>query len=207
MALDFTHESQLAGPVAGVDEVGRGPWAGPVVACACILIPEYIDMSLFCEIDDSKKLSKLKRRKLHGYLTQTPSGVLYALGEASVQEIDQLNILQATFLAMKRAVEGLSQQPKSLLIDGNQDPKLGIPTQLLIKGDSKSPSIAAASIIAKVYRDTIMEDLAKEYSHYGWESNSGYGAKAHQDGLAQYGVTPHHRTSYAPIQRCLQKSA
>lgn len=205
---DFSAEGHLTAPVAGIDEAGRGPWAGPVVAAACILNPTEIDPAILALIDDSKKLTKLKRERIFESLT-TPnqSGLAYGIGEATVQEIDCMNILQATFLAMKRAVENLPIQPQSLLIDGNQNPKIGMPTQLLVKGDSKSLSIAAASIIAKVHRDHIMQDLAAQYPYYGWESNAGYGAKAHQEGLASHGVSPHHRTSYAPIQRCLEKIA
>jgi ribonuclease HII len=205
---DFSLEKDLPGPVAGIDEVGRGPWAGPVVAAACILDIEVIDKDTLSQLNDSKKLTKAKRERLFEFLTYPEqAGVSYGIGEASPQEIDQLNILQATFLAMRRAVDVLPVTPQALLIDGNQDPKLGILTQLVVKGDSKSVSIAAASIIAKVYRDEVMERLAEENPGYGWESNAGYGTHAHQQGLSQHGVTVHHRQSYKPVMKCLTQAA
>ncbi len=205
---DFSLEKALPSPVAGIDEAGRGPWAGPVAAAACILDIEIIDQDILSQLNDSKKLTKAKREQLFEFLTYPgQEGVSYGIGEASPQEIDQFNILQATFLAMKRAVEALPTVPQSLLIDGNQDPKLGTPTQMVVKGDSKSLSIAAASIIAKVYRDEVMERLAEEYPGYGWESNAGYGTRVHQEGLAQHGVTAHHRQSYKPVMKCLTQVA
>lgn len=205
---DYSLEAELPGPVAGIDEAGRGPWAGPVVAAACILDTETIDKEILSQLNDSKKLTKAKRDHLFEFLTYpNQAGVSYGIGEASPHEIDQLNILQATFLAMGRAVEALPVTPQALLIDGNQDPKLGILSQLVVKGDSRSLSIAAASIIAKVYRDEVMERLAEENPGYGWESNAGYGTQAHQRGLAQYGVTVHHRQTYKPVMKCLTQAA
>ncbi|MTI09234.1 ribonuclease HII [Curvivirga aplysinae] len=187
--------------VAGVDEVGRGPWAGPVVTCAVIIDQETFPKELFDQLDDSKKLSEKKREALY---VQLQEHVIFAYGEASVDEIDELNILQATFLAMRRAVQGLSQQPDAVLVDGNKDPILGLPTQTVVKGDGKSLSISAASILAKVKRDHLMKSLAEDYPHYAWEKNAGYGTKAHQNGLAENGVTPHHRKSFKPIAALLE---
>ncbi|WP_420548903.1 ribonuclease HII [Curvivirga sp.] len=187
--------------VAGVDEVGRGPWAGPVVTCAVIIDQKTFPKELFDQLDDSKKLSEKKREALY---TQIQEHVIYAYGEASVEEIDELNILQATFLAMRRAVQSLSQKPDAVLVDGNKDPDLGLPTQTVVKGDGKSLSISAASILAKVKRDHLMKSLAEDYPHYAWEKNAGYGTKAHQNGLAEKGVTPHHRKSFKPIAALLE---
>lgn len=186
--------------VAGVDEVGRGPWAGPVVAAAVIL-PDKCSLVL----TDSKKLTAAKREALAAQLSQQ---ALVSIAEASVEEIDQLNIRQATLLAMRRALDGLPQQPELALIDGRDTlPDLPYPSQAVIKGDDKEPAISAASIVAKVYRDKLMLELAAEFPHYGWESNVGYGTTQHQAGLAEFGITPHHRKSFAPIQKLLQQAA
>ncbi len=200
--MDIQKESQYPTPVAGVDEVGRGPWAGPVIACACIL-PSDFPTEILEQLQDSKKITAKKREILAPLICQYSD---YALGEASVKEIDTLNILQATFLAMRRAIQNLSVKPHFILVDGNhciQD--ISIPQESLIKGDSLCASIAAASIVAKVHRDKIMSDLAKEFSGYGWESNAGYGTKAHQEGLAKFGVSQHHRKSFKPIQQLLKQ--
>lgn len=180
--------------VAGIDEVGRGPWAGPVVAAAVILPLHAIPDAL----NDSKKLSATKRDILY---TQLQEVATIGVGMASVTEIDTINILQATKLAMVRAVENLSTIPDVLLIDGNQPPTLpNMEIETIVKGDSKSLSIAAASIIAKVTRDTLMQELAQTHPYYAWEKNAGYGTKAHQEGLAIHGITPHHRKSFRPIK-------
>ncbi len=195
-------ESQYPAPLAGIDEVGRGPWAGPVVACACIL-PKEFPQDIKMELKDSKKLTVKKREILAPLICNYSH---YALGQASVEEIDRLNILQATFLAMRRALNSLSEKPRFLLVDGNHSLKnINIPQKAIVKGDNRSVSIAAASIIAKVYRDKLMANLAREFSGYGWETNAGYGTKAHQEGLAQWGVTPHHRQSFKPIQKFLNR--
>lgn len=202
---DFTLENTFAGLVGGIDEVGRGPWAGPVVA-AVVVFTDYKALSPFlCQsIQDSKKLSKPKREALYHELTHLAT-CHYGYGEASVIEIDQMNILKATFLAMKRAVETLSFKPSTLLIDGKFIPTFqGIATHPVIKGDDISLSIAAASILAKVTRDRMMEKLAENYPHYGWEANAGYGTATHQKALKSYGVTPHHRKSFAPIRKLLE---
>lgn len=189
----------MPGITAGIDEVGRGPFAGPVVAAAVILNPEKTPVG----IQDSKKLSKSKREILFAELMESAD---VGIGEASVAEIDELNILQATFLSMKRAVEALNQTPDHLLIDGNRDPKIGIPSQLVVKGDSISLSIAAASIVAKVTRDRKMCALSEQYPHYGWEKNAGYGTAEHRKGLSLFGVTPQHRRSFAPIRKILEEN-
>jgi ribonuclease HII len=194
--LDY--ESALSGPVAGIDEAGRGPWAGPVVAAAVILDPANIPTGLH----DSKLLSAAKRNMLFPLiLTHAQVGV----GEASVEEIDQHNIRQATHLAMQRALAALSLAPTSALVDGNDAPKLPCHTQTVVKGDTLSLSIAAASIIAKVTRDRLMHALALQYAGYGWETNMGYGTAAHANAIEQLGVTPHHRRSFAPIRVALAK--
>lgn len=203
---DFSFEKQYAagGFVFGVDEAGRGPWCGPVVA-ACVCWPQLkIDADLAKQINDSKKLTAKKREVLFDLIMASPA--LVGVGQASAQEIDRLNILQATFLAMQRALEQVQQQGHKVdfvLIDGNRLPKWDMPCQALIKGDSLSLSIAAASIIAKVTRDRLMCALAKEWPAYGWDKNAGYGTKDHLLALEQYGVTPHHRKSYRPVQKLL----
>ncbi len=197
---DFSLEIEMPLPVAGIDEVGRGPWAGPVLACACIINPLNFSDELAAKLDDSKKLTAKRRQDLYQPLLQSS---IVGIGQASVKEIDKYNILQATFMAMRRALANLPQMANSALVDGNKDPSLGIMTKTIIKGDSKSFSIAAASVIAKVTRDKIMQDLAIDFPHYGWQSNAGYGTKAHIDGLAKFGITPHHRKSFAPIAKLL----
>lgn len=197
-AADFSLELQAGGIVAGVDEAGRGPWAGPVVAAAVILYPTRID-----GIDDSKKLTAAKRDALYDAIR---AHACTGVGIASVEEIDRLNILAATMLAMQRAVAALGTAPHLALIDGNKAPVLACHTQTIVGGDAKSLSIAAASIIAKVTRDRMMCELAQRHPHYGWERNAGYGTKHHQDALAAHGVTPHHRRSYAPIRALLEEA-
>ncbi len=183
-------------PVCGVDEAGRGPWAGPVVAGAAILNVATAPAGL----NDSKALSAAKREGLFDAL----QGQIIGVGIASVEEIDRLNILNATYLAMLRAVAALSVAPAYALIDGNRiPPDLPCPAEAVVKGDARSLSIAAASIVAKVTRDRIMSDLALEFPGYGWERNAGYGVPAHADALKQLGVTPHHRRSFKPIHKML----
>ena len=183
-------------PIIGVDEVGRGPLAGPVISAAIILNKEIIPEG----INDSKKLSKKKRIIINEQLILHHS---YAIGVATVEEIDKINILQASLLSMKRAILGLKIVPKSILVDGNKLPDLEYKMYPIVKGDSKSVSIAAASIIAKVYRDKLMEDLSIQYPGYYWEKNSGYGTKQHLLALNNLGVTPIHRKTFAPIYNML----
>ncbi len=198
---DFSLEIEMPLPVAGIDEVGRGSWAGPVLACACIINPLNFSDELASKLDDSKKLTAKRRQDLYEPLLQSS---IIGIGQASVEEIDKYNILQATFMAMRRALADLPQIANSALVDGNKDPTLGIATKTIIKGDNKSFSIAAASVIAKVTRDKIMQDLSIEFPHYAWDRNAGYGTKAHIDGLAKFGITTHHRKSFAPIDRLLK---
>lgn len=203
---DLTIESLYKGLVGGVDEAGRGPWAGPVVAAAAVFLdPPSLPPTLLNGIQDSKKLSKIKREQLYEELTKLES-FSYGIGMASVEEIDRLNILKATFLGMERAMKALPQQPQTLLIDGKYIPSFqGIQTIPVIKGDSISLSIAAASIFAKVTRDRIMETLSQTHPAYGWEHNAGYGTQHHQDALKIHGITPHHRKSFAPIKVLLNQ--
>lgn len=203
---DFKYErSMFSGSsalIAGVDEAGRGPWAGPVVAGAVVFPNLEIADSLAQKLDDSKKLTAAKREALFDELRR--SNALIGCGMASVEEIDALNILQATFLAMRRAVAALPAVPDFAIIDGNKiPPELPCPARFLVKGDALSLSVAAASIVAKVTRDRLMTELAKEFPYYGWEKNAGYGTKVHQDGLETHGICIHHRKSYAPIKRFL----
>jgi len=200
---DFNLESEHAGLVCGVDEAGRGPWAGPVVAAAAILDPHRLSQDLARDLDDSKKLKPAKREALLAQLLAC-DGVTLGVGQASVAEIDRLNILQATFLAMIRAVENLGLVPDFALIDGNRlPPGLVCPAAAIVKGDGRSLSIAAASIQAKVTRDRMMVELDRAHPGYGWANNAGYGTRQHQQALARLGVTEHHRKSFAPIRKIL----
>lgn len=197
-APDFSFEDMQDGPVIGLDEVGRGPLAGPVMAAAVYIPLENRNHAVWDSVRDSKKLSQIKRETLFPLIQNQ---CLYAVAVASVEEIDTLNILQATFLAMRRAVEMLPITPAHLLIDGNRTPKNWQWTsRAIVKGDSKSVSIAAASILAKVTRDKLMTELAKDYPHYGWDRNAGYGAPVHLAALDIHGITPHHRMSFAPVR-------
>jgi ribonuclease HII len=199
---DLSLERDCGGIVAGVDEVGRGPWAGPVVAAAVILPPD-LPRELAGGLDDSKKLKAARREFLCAALKDCAS-IDIGIGAASVLEIEQHNILSATYIAMRRALDALRQTPQTALIDGNRlPPDLPCDGRTVIKGDSISLSIAAASIVAKVTRDRIMTDLSTRYPAYCWERNSGYGTRQHQDGLITAGVTCHHRRTYAPIARML----
>lgn len=199
MPPDFQYEDECEGPVAGLDEAGRGPWAGPVVAAAVIL-----DRSDSPEgLDDSKKLPARRREVLFQQIMGTAE---VGIGIASVEEIDALNILRANDLAMCRAAAQIA--PTKLLIDGNRIPKgLKVAAICLVKGDSRSLSIAAASIIAKVTRDRLMLDLSRQFPGYGWETNQGYGTKGHRTGLERLGVTPHHRRSFRPIHNMLYEES
>lgn len=193
---DLTLEKELGGTVAGIDEVGRGPLAGPVVAAAVILDEATLPQRLRDELDDSKKLSAKKREAL---ATLVLESCTVGFGEASVAEIDRLNILKATFLAMERALAALGRAVDHALVDGNQVPPLSCPVRCVVGGDGLSLSIAAASVIAKVRRDRIMADLAQAFPGYGWDTNSGYGTAEHLTALRTLGPTPHHRKSFAPV--------
>ena len=183
--------------IAGVDEVGRGPLCGPVTAAAVILNPDDIPEGL----NDSKKMTAKKRDALYDEILAKAD---CCIAHATVQEIDEINILRASHLAMTRAIAGLTKAPDHILIDGNMIPKgLTTSAEAVVKGDGRSLSIAAASIIAKVARDRIMGDLAIEFPGYGWEKNAGYGTKQHLEALRALGVTPHHRRSFEPIHNIL----
>jgi ribonuclease HII len=198
---DFTHEAGLGARVAGVDEAGRGPLAGPVAAAAVVLDPGNLPPGL----NDSKVLSAARRAAL---FDQIHACAEVSLAWASVEEIDRLNIRAASLLAMRRAVEGLGQLPEAALIDGNACPD-GLPCRgvTLVKGDALSLSVAAASIIAKVARDRHMADLARAFPGYGWEVNAGYPTAAHRAALLDLGVTPHHRRSFRPVHHILLSHA
>ena len=198
---DFTFEASLMGQgyplIAGVDEVGRGPLAGPVTAAAVILDPSNIPQGL----NDSKKLSAKRRENLYDLILKSAT---VAVAHVSVEEIDRINILQASLLAMRNAVAALNPQPAHLLIDGNRVPDpINIPAQPIVKGDGKSLSIAAASIVAKTVRDRLMAELSLQNPGYGWKKNAGYPSKQHILALQRLGVTPHHRRSFRPVHNIL----
>ena len=189
----------VRGPlVAGLDEVGRGPLAGPVVAAAVVLTRPLAGIA------DSKTLSAARRTSLaQAILAEARVGI----GAASVAEIDRLNILQATWLAMRRALARLAPPPDQLLVDGDRAPEFGIPTRCIIGGDGREPAIGAASIVAKVLRDRLMRRLAQRYPGYGWERNVGYGTLEHRTALLRLGPTAHHRRSFAPVGACASRAA
>lgn len=197
---DFSHEAALGARVAGVDEAGRGPLAGPVSAAAVVLDPARLPPGL----NDSKALSAARRDALFDQIHDMAE---VSLAWASVAEIDALNIRAASLLAMRRAVEGLARVPDAALIDGNACPD-GLPCRgvTLVKGDAKSLSVAAASIIAKVARDRVMAELAKAHPGYGWEVNAGYPTAAHRAALLDLGVSPHHRRTFRPVHNILVSS-
>lgn len=186
-------------PVCGIDEAGRGPWAGPVVAAAVVLDAGNIPRG----INDSKQVGPEAREALFEAIMR--SGADVGCGIASVERIDRDNILQATFWAMRDAVANLKHQPRVVLIDGNRAPPLTCPVETIVKGDARSLSIAAASIIAKVTRDRLMTALALTHPGYGWERNMGYGVPEHRAAIAKLGLTPHHRRSFRPIALALER--
>jgi ribonuclease HII len=198
MPPDFTRETEALArglTVAGVDEAGRGPLAGPVVAAAVVLDPGCIPPGL----DDSKKLAARARARLYdALLAQAAVGV----GQAAVEEIDAVNILRASHLAMQRAVAALPQVPGLVLVDGNLVPR-GMVAEAVVKGDARVLSIAAASVVAKVTRDRVMVDLAQQFPGYGWERNMGYPSPEHLAALRKLGPTPFHRRSFAPVHNLL----
>ena len=181
---------QGVGVICGVDEAGRGPLAGPVYAAAVIL-PDHLEIP---GLDDSKKLTDKRRRELMPIIKE--QAIAYGIGVATEQEIDEINILQATFLAMERAIAQLEGKANFALIDGNREKDFGLPVMTVVKGDSRSANIAAASILAKVSRDDYMEEMAKQYPQYGFEIHKGYGTKAHYDALRTYGHCPLHRVTF-----------
>lgn len=194
---DFSHEDRHDGPVAGVDEAGRGPLAGPVVAAAVILDRQAVPGGL----NDSKQIPAARRAVLEAEIRQ--SAVCFGIGVCTVEEIDRLNILWATMLAMRRAVEAMARDCTHILVDGNRCPDWRWASTAVVEGDGKSLSIAAASIIAKEERDRMMVRAAEIHPHYGWERNKGYGTRAHLDALRVHGVTPLHRRSFAPVAQLM----
>ncbi len=204
VAPDFAFEEKLqarhGAPIAGIDEAGRGPWAGPLVAAAVILDVTQLPEGL----NDSKKLSEARREDLYAQIIDTAH---VGVGIADVARIDRDNILQATLWAMGQACKSLPRTPATAIIDGNKCPALDCPAYPLVKGDALSLSVAAASIIAKVTRDRMMAELAKTHPGYAWERNKGYGTRDHSYGLNQLGVTIHHRRSFKPVQAALQQNA
>ena len=176
--------------ICGVDEAGRGPLAGPVCAAAVIL-PEHLQIP---GLTDSTKLTDKKRRELYPVIME--QAIAYGIGFATEQEIDEINILQATFLAMQRALDQLSVNPELALIDGNREKDFGLPVKTVVKGDSLSANIAAASVLAKVTRDDLMVKLAQDYPQYGFDIHKGYGTKAHYAALTEHGASPVHRMSF-----------
>ncbi len=209
---DYTLEQAAAkgGAVIGVDEAGRGPWAGPVTAAAFWINPATKD-GLPASLTDSKKLSARKREEIRQALCSPEGGHLWAVQHSSVDQIDSSGILPATFAAMAAAVVELADHLHNthnlaislVLVDGNLVPPLTAPCQAVVRGDSRSLSIAAASILAKQARDEVMTALADQYPDYGWQTNAGYGTKIHQEALQRCGVTPHHRKSFAPVKALL----
>ncbi|MEZ5852173.1 MAG: ribonuclease HII [Hyphomicrobiaceae bacterium] len=202
MAIKASFELEAAelelgnGPVAGIDEAGRGPWAGPVVAAAVILDPDNIPAS----IADSKVLMPEEREAI---LPRILASAKVGIGIADVTRIDRDNILNATLWAMAEAVSQLDPQPRLALIDGNKAPRLPMPARTIVKGDGRCLSIAAASIVAKVTRDRLMVELGRAFPQYGFERHKGYGTPEHQEALRRHGVTDHHRRSFKPVQLAL----
>ncbi|MFL4469606.1 ribonuclease HII [Tateyamaria armeniaca] len=194
---DFEFETRIGGRIAGVDEVGRGPLAGPVTAAAVVLDVARIPPGL----DDSKKLSLKKREALWADVIASAD---VSVAHATVREIEELNILRAAHLAMVRAVRGLRLPPDHVLVDGTMLPRdLNLPATPIVRGDARSLSIAAASIVAKICRDRIMVDLAQQHPGYGWETNMGYPSKSHRLALQNLGVSPHHRRTFKPVHNML----
>lgn len=198
MGLDFSLVAQAHELVAGVDEVGRGPLCGAVVTAAVILDPNRPILGL----NDSKKLTEARREKLYDEICE--KALSWHIARAEVEEIDELNILHATMLAMQRAVEGLHITPKMAMIDGNRCPKLTMPSEAVVKGDSKVPAIAAASILAKVSRDREMAAFELIYPGYGIGGHKGYPTPVHLEALARLGPTPIHRRSFAPVRQAYE---
>lgn len=186
------------GLLAGVDEAGRGPLAGPVVAAAVILD----ELNPIKGLADSKKLTAQRRERLYDEIRA--KALCCSIGQASVEEIDEINILQATMLAMRRAVEGLRLKPHKVLVDGNRLPRLEMLAEAIVKGDSKVPAISAASILAKVHRDRWCLQLHEQYPHYGFDSHKGYGTAIHMAALREHGACPEHRKSFAPVALVLK---
>jgi ribonuclease HII len=200
MGPHFDIELRCSGPIAGIDEAGRGPWAGPVVAAAVILDPRRIPLGL----DDSKRLKPEIRERLHGEIMAMAA---VGIGIAEVDRIDRDNILAATLWAMRQALEALPLSPALALVDGNRAPALPCPVRTIVRGDAISLSIAAASIIAKVTRDRIMAMLDRAHPGYGFTRHKGYGTAQHAEALARLGPCPIHRRSFAPVRAALPQAS
>jgi ribonuclease HII len=198
-AAELRLVADVSGLLAGVDEVGRGTLAGPVVAAAVILD----DRRRIRGLDDSKRLSPGQRERLDGEIRR--KAVCFSIAEASVEEIDRLNILRASLLAMRRAVEGLHERPAIVLVDGNQRPDLDLPVRMVVGGDAKVRAIAAASIVAKVYRDRLLTELHQEHPRYGFDGHKGYATADHLAALREHGACRHHRRSFAPVREVLDR--
>ena len=199
MTYEFENQYHAEGYkiVCGVDEAGRGPLAGPVYAAAVILPDGLEELG----INDSKKMSEKKREQLYDIVVE--NAIAYGVGFATEKEIDEINILNATYLAMRRAVEAMGMKPDMVLVDGNRKPGTGYEEVTIVKGDAKSISIAAASILAKVSRDRYMRELAEKYPEYEFERHKGYGTKLHYEKIEQYGILPDHRRSF--LKKILEK--
>ena len=206
---DFAIERGCQGVVCGIDEAGRGPLAGPVVAAAVIIDRRRLRGELRRVLDDSKALSREQRECCYQALSACAriGAVSIGVGAASAREIDRINILRASLLAMARAVATLGIRPDIALVDGNVAPLLPCPVTTVVKGDALSFSIAAASVVAKVTRDRIMHGLARRYPGYGWETNVGYGTAKHGEAIRRLGVTVHHRRSFAPVRLAISAPA
>ena len=196
---NFDFEYEIGGIVAGVDEAGRGPLCGPVVAGAVIFPDKNIEIPVV--IRDSKQMTASQRDAAYDWIT---ANTIWAVGMCGPAEIDELNILWASMRAMERAVDNLALQPNFCLIDGNRVPK-NLNGRAVVKGDAKSLSIAAASIVAKVTRDRLMHELAQKYPEYGWEKNAGYPTPEHLRAIEKYGINEHYRKSFGPVKRILEK--
>jgi len=190
-------EEEYGNLIIGVDEVGRGALVGPVIAAAIIY-----DSKFPSGIRDSKKISKKKREHISDILTKD---FKFAIGVGELHEIEEHNILGGTLIAMKRAVDSIECNPDMVLVDGNKIPKWEYNSEAIVKGDNKSVSIAAASIVAKVARDKMITEMHSEYPEYGWDKNAGYGTKQHMEAIEKYGITPYHRRGFAPIRRIIEK--
>lgn len=199
---NFSFEDDYQGIVCGIDEVGRGPLAGPVVAAAVVIQRSKASADILAQINDSKKLTTQKRAYLFDKIHEFSH---VGIAQCSVAEIDSINILQASLLAMKKAFEILNIRPSVALVDGNQSPKLSCTIKTIVQGDARSLSIAAASIVAKHYRDVLMREIANDFPHYGWTTNAGYGTAHHLKAIEIHGVTLHHRRSFSPVRKQLLK--
>lgn len=206
LAMELEEVESFGGPVAGVDEAGRGPLAGPVVAAAVMLQEDDVcqpDRKLLRQLNDSKVLSEAVREELYEVVV---GSFAWGVGVADVRRIDRCNILRATMWAMQRAVAALPCPPSSVLIDGNRAPEMPCRSQTVVKGDARCLSIAAASIVAKVTRDRMMREIAGSYPEFGFAKHKGYGTKEHLEAIQRFGVTPHHRRSFKPIMDALARA-